>query len=40
MPVDIPLSAVVVNDRHRQDLGAIEELAASIARVGLLQPSV
>ena len=39
MPADrIPLSTVVVNERHREVLGDIDALAASIAELGLLQP--
>jgi ParB family transcriptional regulator, chromosome partitioning protein len=31
---------IEVNGRHRQDLGDLDDLAASIADVGLLQPLV
>jgi ParB family chromosome partitioning protein len=35
---DLALSAIVVGDRFRRDLGDIEALAGSIERLGLLQP--
>jgi N6-adenosine-specific RNA methylase IME4/ParB-like chromosome segregation protein Spo0J len=35
---DIAINEIKVGERHRRDLGDIEELAASIAQVGLLQP--
>ena len=39
MPAElIPLASVQVNERHRQELGDIDALAASIAKLGLLQP--
>lgn len=39
MPAElIPLACVVVGERHRQDLGDIEALVASIDELGLLQP--
>lgn len=34
----IPLAQIVVGDRFREDLGNIEELAASIREKGLIQP--
>lgn len=36
----MPIDAVVVGDRSRQDLGDLTQLKASIAGVGLLQPIV
>jgi N6-adenosine-specific RNA methylase IME4/ParB-like chromosome segregation protein Spo0J len=38
--VNVPVSEIVVGDRHRRDLGDIDALAASIHDVGLLQPLV
>jgi ParB family chromosome partitioning protein len=35
-----PLDAIVVGDRHRRELGDIERLAGSIAKIGLLHPIV
>lgn len=37
---EIPVSQIVVGERHRKDLGDIDALASSIAEVGLLQPIV
>lgn len=34
----VPISAILIGDRHRKDLGDIDALAASIEGVGLLQP--
>ena len=34
------ISEIVVDGRHRKDLGALDDLAASIADVGLLHPIV
>ena len=36
----VDVSAVVVNGRHRQDLGKLSDLMESIQRVGLLHPPV
>ncbi|WP_423464217.1 ParB N-terminal domain-containing protein [Promicromonospora sp. MS192] len=36
--LDVAVDSIIVGDRHRQDLGDIDALAASIRRVGLLQP--
>lgn len=36
--VEVPLSDIIVGDRHRKDFGDLEALARSIAEVGLLQP--
>ena len=36
--LDVAVDSIIVGDRHRQDLGDIDELAASIERFGLLQP--
>jgi ParB family chromosome partitioning protein len=36
--LDVAVDSIVVGDRHRQDLGDIDALAASIQRIGLLQP--
>lgn len=36
----LPLSDIVVSDRHRRDLGDVDALAASIKEVGLLHPVV
>ena len=36
----VPLDDIVIADRHRKDLGDIEDLAESIRRVGLLHPVV
>jgi hypothetical protein len=36
----LPISEIIVGERHRRDLGDIEGLAASIAKLGLLQPIV
>jgi ParB-like chromosome segregation protein Spo0J len=38
--VELPVDAVVVNGRIRQDLGNLDELAASIAKRGLLHPLI
>lgn len=38
--IDIPISKVRINGRHRKDLGDIDGLAASIESVGLLHPIV
>ena len=38
--VDMPLGDIDIGARHRQDLGDIDALAASIRDVGLLQPVV
>jgi hypothetical protein len=38
--VHLPLSAIRVGDRCRQDLGCLEALTASIRQRGLLQPLV
>lgn len=37
---EIPLNSITVRDRVRKDFGDIEDLAASIARDGLVQPIV
>lgn len=37
---DVPVADVVVNGRHRSDLGDVAALAASMEDVGLLQPIV
>lgn len=37
---DIPVEEVHVRERHRQDLGDVDSLIASIERVGLLHPIV
>jgi ParB/RepB/Spo0J family partition protein len=37
---ELPLDAVVINGRIRQDLGNLDELAASIANRGLLHPLI
>jgi N6-adenosine-specific RNA methylase IME4 len=34
------ISTIVIGDRHRRDLGDIEQLAANIAAIGLLHPIV
>jgi hypothetical protein len=39
-PHTIAITDVVVGQRHRHDLGNIEELGASIAEIGLLHPIV
>jgi N6-adenosine-specific RNA methylase IME4 len=39
-PPSLPISEIVVGERHRRDLGDIDGLAASIAELGLLQPVV
>lgn len=36
--VEIPIESIIVGDRHRKNLGDIEELVASIERQGLLEP--
>lgn len=36
----LPLTAIVITDRHRKDMGDIGSLAASITEVGLLHPPV
>jgi ParB family chromosome partitioning protein len=36
--LDVAVDAIIVGERHRHDLGDIDALAASIQRVGLLQP--
>src|SRR5262245_5259645 len=36
----LPVSEIVVGDRHRQDLGDIAGLAKSIRDLGLLQPII
>ncbi len=36
----LPIDEIVVVDRHRKDLGDLDQLAESIRRVGLLQPVV
>ncbi|MFJ3405384.1 ParB N-terminal domain-containing protein [Promicromonospora sp. NPDC090134] len=36
--LDVAVDAITVGERHRHDLGDIDALAASIQRVGLLQP--
>lgn len=36
----VPLDAIIVRDRCREDMGDIEPLAASIAAIGLLHPIV
>jgi N6-adenosine-specific RNA methylase IME4 len=36
----MPISAIIVGERHRKDYGDISELARSIADLGLLQPIV
>jgi DNA modification methylase len=38
--IALPLNDIVVLDRQRQDLGDIDDLAASIKRYGLIQPIV
>jgi len=35
-----PLERIIVGSRYRKDIGDLEELAASIIRIGLLQPIV
>jgi len=37
---NLPLEEIRLNKRHRKDLGDIESLAASIAKLGLLHPLV
>jgi ParB family chromosome partitioning protein len=37
---ELPLDLIEVGPRHRQDLGDIDALAASIRELGLLQPIV
>ena len=37
---ELPLRAIVVGERHRQDLGDLSALTASIAERGLLHPIV
>lgn len=36
--VDLPLDAIDVGDRHRQDMGDLQSLADSMGSLGLLQP--
>jgi len=36
--IEIPIADVIIGDRHRKDLGDLEELAASTRAQGLLQP--
>jgi hypothetical protein len=36
----MPISAIILGKRHRRDIGDIEGLAASIADLGLLPPSL
>lgn len=38
--IKLPLTDILVEDRQRKDYGDIEELAQSIARLGLIQPIV
>lgn len=38
--VNIPVASIIVGDRRREEYGAVEELAASIERYGLLHPIV
>ncbi len=38
--IELPLSRITVDRRLRRDLGAIDDLAASIAELGLLKPIV
>lgn len=38
--MDVPISSIVINGRHRKDMGDIEALAESIGELGLLQPIV
>lgn len=34
----VPISEIVIGERHRQDMGDLDALAASIRELGLLQP--
>ena len=36
----MPISAIILGERHRRDMGNIEGLAANIADLGLLHPIV
>ncbi|MFC8796997.1 ParB N-terminal domain-containing protein [Promicromonospora sp. NPDC057138] len=36
--LDVAVGSIIVGDRHRQDLGDLDALAASIDQLGLLQP--
>ena len=36
--IDVPIEKIQVGDRHRQSLGDIEQLAANIREMGLLEP--
>lgn len=38
--VNIPVASIIVGDRRREEYGAVDELAASIERYGLLHPIV
>jgi ParB family chromosome partitioning protein len=36
--IDVPIAKIHVGERHREDMGDIEALAANIREMGLLQP--